>query len=58
MSIEIQPTPILRGKDAEEFERRVAQDLKKRCKLVETPKLEEARRLVVEYCKEKEKEGR
>jgi hypothetical protein len=51
MSLEIGSTPILIGKDAEEFEMRVTHDLKIPSKLSETPKLEEARKAVIEYVK-------
>ena len=43
------PTPILKGKDAERFETRILHDLKTPCKLIETPKLEQARNMVIEY---------
>jgi len=51
MTLKIQPTPILKGEDAERFEIRIFQDLKKPSKLIETPKLEQARELVVAYIK-------
>ena len=44
----IKPTPILRGKHARRFWRMVERDLKTPLGLVPTPKLEEARRLIVE----------
>ena len=40
---------ILRGREASRFERRIEEDLKRPTKLIPTPKLEEARRLVIQY---------
>lgn len=51
MALKIQPTPILRGADAERFEIRILQDIKKPCKLIETPKLEQARKIVRAHAK-------
>jgi len=38
----VKPTPILRGKDAKEFEKKIKKDLKKPTKLIPTPKLYKA----------------
>lgn len=42
MATPIAPTPILKGKAAREFERKVAEGLRHPVGLVPTPKLEEA----------------
>jgi len=49
MSLPIRPTPILRGKDAERFEAMVKEGLKNPCGPVPTPKLEQARKLIIEH---------
>lgn len=47
--MEIAPTPVLRGEYALEFERKIEQGLKKPAKLIPTPKIENARKLVIAY---------
>ena len=37
---------VLRGREADRFERRIEEDLKRPTKLIPTPKLEEARKLI------------
>jgi len=46
MALPIQPTPILRGKAGRRFEKKIKKDLKSPTTLVDTPRLEEARKLV------------
>lgn len=55
MARPIEPTPILRGREAKRFEARVSEDLKKPCRLIPTPRLEQARRIVKEYVLERKK---
>jgi hypothetical protein len=49
MALPIEPTPVLRGRDAKKFENKIKEDLKHPVHLKPTPKLEEARTLVKEY---------
>ncbi len=49
MALPIAPTPILRGKDAEEFDRKIEYGLKNPVYPVPTPKLDNAKRLIKEY---------
>jgi len=49
MAIAISPTPILRKKDANEFTKKVLSGLQKPVKLVPTPKIENARKMVMKY---------
>jgi hypothetical protein len=49
MAMPIVPTPVLWGRDAEKFEKKIAEDLKNPTTLKSTPKLEEARVLAREY---------
>jgi hypothetical protein len=49
MALKIQPTPILQGEEAKNFEERILKDLKRPSRLVDTPKIEKARMLVKEY---------
>jgi hypothetical protein len=49
MALPIAPTPILRGKDARDFEKKIKSDLQKPTALVPTPKLDAARALIQQY---------
>jgi hypothetical protein len=49
MALPIQPTPILRGKAGRRFEKKIKKDLKSPTTLVDTPRLEEARKLVQKH---------
>jgi len=49
MALPISPTPVLRGKDAREFEKKICEGLKRPSYLTATPKLDEARKLAREY---------
>ncbi|SDU38914.1 MULTISPECIES: hypothetical protein [Desulfobacula] len=49
MAIPIAPTPVLKGKEAVEFQKRLDADLKRPVSLVDTPKLEKARKLIKQY---------
>lgn len=49
MSLPIAPTPILEGKEADDFLRRVEEGLKNPVGPVPTPELERARELVVKF---------
>jgi glutamate formiminotransferase len=49
MALPIQPTPILKGKIAKEFEKRIQHDLQIPAYLKPTPKIEEARKAVKQY---------
>ena len=55
MALPIAPTPILRGKEAEEFDARVKEDLERPTYAVATPKLENAKILVREYAERSKK---
>lgn len=49
MAIPIAPTPVLKGKEAIDFQKRLDADLKRPAKLKATPKLGKARDLIKEY---------
>lgn len=49
MALPIGSTPILKGRDAKKFDEKIKQDLQRPTRLVPTPRLEEARKLVMEY---------
>lgn len=49
MAIAIAPTPVLKGKDIIEFTKKVEQGLKQPVNLIATPKIENARKLIIEY---------
>jgi hypothetical protein len=49
MALPIAPTPVLRGKDANEFEKKLRKGLKNPTTLISTPKLQEARKLAIQY---------
>jgi hypothetical protein len=49
MALPIAATPVLEGKDASDFLRRIESDLKKPLKYTPTPKLGKARELVKKY---------
>ena len=55
MALPIQPTPILKGKVAREFENRINRDLAHPVELKDTPKLEQARKSVKEYAFKRQK---
>lgn len=49
MALPIAATPVLTGQDAETFSATIARDLKKPSRLVPTPKLEQARKLIKQH---------
>lgn len=49
MALPIAATPVLRGRAARKFEKKLQQDLKRPSKLTTTPKLEQARNAVKAY---------
>lgn len=49
MTLPIAATPVLTGQDAVNFFRTIAKDSEKPSRLIPTPKLEEARRLIREH---------
>lgn len=55
VAVTIQPTPVLRGREAKRFLKKVAEDLNKPLKAVSEPCLEAARKLVFanEQCAKK-----
>lgn len=53
MAKPIKSTPILRGKDAREFERKIAEELKHPVGLVPTPKLEGILDFISKHIEEK-----
>jgi hypothetical protein len=55
MALPITPTPVLEGEDAENFIRRLHEDLKTPATLVPTPKIEQARKLVREYARQQQR---
>lgn len=55
MARPISPTPVLVGQDAVDFAKRIDADLKKRVRLVPTPKIERARALVKQYAAKSQK---
>jgi len=55
MALAIAATPVLRGRAAKNFEKKLRQDLRRPSKLTATPKLEEARNAVKAYAKAREK---
>jgi hypothetical protein len=57
MALPIAPTPILRGKEAVDFFRRIEEGLKKPIPLTPTPKLEKAKKLIKEYADRRKKQN-
>ena len=55
MARPIMPTPVLKGKQADKFDQRLKEDLKRPVSLVDTPRLEQARKLVADYAIEAKK---
>ncbi|MBF0228545.1 MAG: hypothetical protein HQK63_02965 [Desulfamplus sp.] len=49
MALPIASTPILSGEEAEDFDRKILEGLKKPVYPVPTPKLDNAKRLIKEY---------
>ena len=49
MAMPIAPTPILKGKEAVDFQKRLDADLNRPAIIVETPRLEKARELIRKY---------
>lgn len=49
MALPVAETPVLRGRAAREFDKKLREDLKKPSRLTETPKLEAARNAVKAY---------
>jgi hypothetical protein len=57
MALPIAATPVLTGQDAKAFSATIEQDLKKPSRLVPTPKLEQARKLIKQQHASKRKES-
>lgn len=55
MATPIAPTPVLKGKEALEFQKRLESDLKRPVSLVETPKIRKARELIKQYASKHQK---
>ncbi len=55
MAMPIAPTPVLQGKEAVEFQKRLDADLKRPVKLVPTPKIQKARELIRQYASSRPK---
>ena len=53
MALPIAATPVLTGQDAVVFMRTIEEDIKKPSRLVPTPKLEQARRLIKQHASDK-----
>jgi len=51
----IEPTPILKGREAKRFDERLINDLRHPVSLVPTPKLDQARELVLKHAIEAKK---
>ena len=49
MAMPIAPTPVLEGKEVAEFKKRLDADLKRPVRLVQTPKIGKARKLIKQY---------
>ncbi len=49
MALPIAETPVLTGQDAKAFSATIEKDLKKPSRLVPTPKLEQARKLIRQH---------
>ncbi|MBF0232870.1 MAG: hypothetical protein HQK65_07510 [Desulfamplus sp.] len=56
MALPIGETPILRGRDAVEFMKRLEADLKRPAYLTPTPKIENARALIRAYAEKLKKQ--
>ena len=55
MALAIAATPVLRGRAAKKFEKKLRQDLKRPSTLIATPKLEDARTAVKVYADTRKK---
>lgn len=55
MALPIAATPVLKGKDAADFLRTIANDLKSPAKMIPTPKLGHARELISKYAASRKK---
>lgn len=55
MARPIEPTPILKGREAKRFDERLINDLRHPVSLVPTPKLDQARELVLKHAIEAKK---
>jgi hypothetical protein len=55
MALPIQPTPILRGRDARKFNKKLKRGLENPTKLIDTPRLAQARKLAREHAAKKQK---
>lgn len=49
MAMPIAPTPVLKGKEAIDFQKRLDADLKRPSRLRPTPKLQKARKLIKQH---------
>ncbi|WP_321419329.1 hypothetical protein [uncultured Desulfobacter sp.] len=49
MAIPIAPTPVLKGKEVVDFQKRLDADLKRPAKFIETPKLGKGKELLKQY---------
>ena len=55
MATPIAPTPVLKGREAVEFQKRLESDLKRPVSLVGTPKIGKARELIKRYASKTKK---
>ena len=55
MALPVAATPILKGKEASNFLRKIESDLKKPLKFIPTPKLDQAKKLVKQYVAKRKK---
>lgn len=49
MALPVKPTPYLKGREAKNFEKRLEEDLKKPARLIDTPRLQQAKQKLEEY---------
>ncbi len=54
MALPIAETPVLTGQDAEDFSATIEKDLKNPSRLVPTPKLKQARKLIKQHASKRE----
>jgi hypothetical protein len=55
MAMPIAPTPVLKGREAVEFQNRLDADLKKPVSLVDTPKIQKAREMIKQHASQYKK---
>jgi len=55
MALPIESTPILEGKEAIEFSKKIEKDLKRPTKLIDTPKIKGALKFIKKYASTRKK---